>query len=360
MVEDVDLDVSPGEILVVLGQSGCGKSTLLRAFAGLLRPLAGRIVADGAASTGPAAERALVFQDDALLPWRTAARATSSCRSRCTGVPRAGSGAAAPTSGSDGSGSPRYAERLPGQLSGGMRQRVQLARALAGAPGLICMDEPFGALDAQTRASMQQLLVETLARRPAARSSSSPTTWTRRCSSADRVVVLGRHGVVAEHRIERPRDPRGPRRPAQRAEILAALHRTQSLAPSAPTTHEEASAASTAPPSAIPAAVDRPRRELTCDVLVIGGGTAGTMAAITAAEARRRRAAAGEGARPPLRRARHGHGRRQQRRHPRQGRRPRTTSPRSPAPTTASSTRPPSARPPPAASTWCSGWSGTA
>ncbi|QBR92183.1 ABC transporter ATP-binding protein [Nocardioides euryhalodurans] len=233
VVEGVDIDVSPGEILVVLGHSGCGKSTLLRAFAGLLRPLAGRIVADGADVTGPAAERALVFQDDALLPWRTARRNVE-LPLQLHGVARRERRRVA-DEWLERVGLSRYAERLPGQLSGGMRQRVQLARALAGSPGLICMDEPFGALDAQTRGSMQQLLVETWAA-----SGCTVVFVTHDVDEAlvlaDRVVVLGRHGVVAEHRIDHPRDSARPPAAEQRAEILAALSRTQSLAPISPRT----------------------------------------------------------------------------------------------------------------------------
>jgi NitT/TauT family transport system ATP-binding protein len=111
-----------------------------------------------------------------------------------------------------------------------MRQRVQLARALAGAPGVICMDEPFGALDAQTRRSMQELLVE------AWQASGCTVVFvTHDVDEAlllgDRVVVLGRHGVVAEHRVAHPRDRERSAGPAVRAEILAALDQTQSLAP---------------------------------------------------------------------------------------------------------------------------------
>jgi NitT/TauT family transport system ATP-binding protein len=232
VVEGVDLDVRPGEILVVLGHSGCGKSTLLRAFAGLLDPLSGKVVADGITVRGPAADRALVFQDDALLPWRTA-QANVELPLALRGVGRrerrqTAAGWLARV------GLERYAGRLPGQLSGGMRQRVQLARALAGTPGLLCMDEPFGALDAQTRASMQRLLIETW------RVSGCSVVFVTHDVDeaivlADRIVVLGRHGVVSEHAVEHPRDPSRPPSPEQRAEILERLSLTQSLAPVVPT-----------------------------------------------------------------------------------------------------------------------------
>lgn len=228
VVEDVDLEVAPGEILVVLGHSGCGKSTLLRAIVGLVRPLAGELVADGRPVEGPSAERTLVFQEDALLPWRTARRNVE-LGLALQGVPRAERGRRA-ADWLDRVGLARYADRLPGQLSGGMRQRVQLARALATEPAVLCMDEPFGALDAQTRASMQRLLID---------------AWqTSRCTVVfvthdvdeairlgDRIVVLGREGVVSAHRIEHPRDTDRSPGPGFRAELLASLGRTRSLAP---------------------------------------------------------------------------------------------------------------------------------
>jgi NitT/TauT family transport system ATP-binding protein len=231
VVEGVDLEVSPGEIVVVLGHSGCGKSTLLRAIAGLLKPISGEVVADGRRVTGPAADRALVFQDDALLPWRTARRNVE-LPLALQGVRRAERRRRA-EEWLDRVGLSRHAERLPGQLSGGMRQRVQLARALAGAPGVICMDEPFGALDAQTRGSMQELLIE------AWQASGCTVVFvTHDVDEAlrlgDRIVVLGRNGVVAEHELEHPRDPEHAPGAAVRAEILTALSLTQSLAPVVP------------------------------------------------------------------------------------------------------------------------------
>jgi NitT/TauT family transport system ATP-binding protein len=180
-------------------------------------------VADGETVTGPSADRALVFQDDALLPWRTARRNVE------LPLDLQGVGRAERRRRADEwlarVGLSRYAERLPGQLSGGMRQRVQLARALAGAPGVICMDEPFGALDAQTRASMQELLVE------AWQASGCTVVFVTHdvdeaLAIGDRVVVLGRHGVTAEHRVEQPRDHGHAPDPAVREQILASLAAT--------------------------------------------------------------------------------------------------------------------------------------
>ncbi|MEU9009728.1 ABC transporter ATP-binding protein [Streptomyces sp. NPDC048479] len=160
VLDRLDLDIAPGEILTVVGPSGCGKSTLLRTLAGLLAVLDGEVAQDGEPITAPRAERALVFQDDALLPWRTV-RANVELPLAIKGVPRAERRCRAEAwlerVGLDGHG-----PKLPHRMSGGQRQRVQLARALASEPRAVLMDEPFGALDAQTRAGMQQLLVDVL------------------------------------------------------------------------------------------------------------------------------------------------------------------------------------------------------
>ncbi|MEV8098511.1 ABC transporter ATP-binding protein [Kitasatospora sp. NPDC085879] len=203
VLHGVDLDVSPGEVLTVVGASGGGKSTLLRALAGLLRPTGGELLADGEPVRGPGAERALVFQDDGLLPWRTVRR-NIELPLAVRKVPRALRRAPAAEwigrVGLDG-----LADRLPRELSGGQRQRVQLARALVGAPRAVLMDEPFGALDAQTRAAMQHLLL---------------SVWERqRCTVVfvthdvdealllgDRVAVLGGGTLAAVHDVPHPRD----------------------------------------------------------------------------------------------------------------------------------------------------------
>ncbi|WP_030161978.1 ABC transporter ATP-binding protein [Streptomyces sp. NRRL S-244] len=161
VLDRLDLGIRPGEVLAVVGPSGCGKSTLLRTLAGLLPPLAGTVTQDGTPITRPDADRALVFQDDALLPWRTV-RANVELPLLIRRVPRAERRRSAEDWLAR-VGLADHALKLPHQLSGGQRQRVQLARALAARPRAVLMDEPFGALDAQTRAGMQDLLVDVLA-----------------------------------------------------------------------------------------------------------------------------------------------------------------------------------------------------
>ncbi|MEU9294058.1 ABC transporter ATP-binding protein [Streptomyces sp. NPDC048266] len=156
----VGLRIAPGELLTVVGPSGCGKTTLLRTLAGLLPPLEGRVTQDGRPVRRPGADRAVVFQHDALLPWRTV-RANVELPLAIRRVPRAERRRTA-QEWLERVGLGDHAHKLPHRLSGGQRQRVQLARALAGRPRAVLMDEPFGALDAHTRAGMQDLLVEIL------------------------------------------------------------------------------------------------------------------------------------------------------------------------------------------------------
>jgi NitT/TauT family transport system ATP-binding protein len=222
-VTGVDLDVAPGEILTVVGPSGCGKSTLLRTLAGLLPPLAGAVEQDGRPVDGPAADRALVFQDDALLPWRTL-RANVELPLAIRGVPRAARREQA-AAWLDRVGLAAHARQLPHRVSGGQRQRAQLARALAGRPRAVLMDEPFGALDAQTRAGMQDLLVEVLHGTGA-----TVVFVTHDVDEAlflgDRVALLGAGRLPAVRDVPRPRDRAAhddPARLALRRAVLTSL-----------------------------------------------------------------------------------------------------------------------------------------
>ncbi|BBC35792.1 ABC transporter, ATP-binding protein [Streptomyces graminofaciens] len=223
VLSGVDLDVVPGEILTVVGSSGCGKSTLLRTLAGLLPLLTGEITQDGRPLTGPSAERALVFQEDALLPWRTL-RANVELPLAIAGTPRAARRTQA-ESWLARVGLADQARQLPHHVSGGQRQRAQLARALAGRPRAVLMDEPFGALDAQTRAGMQDLLVEVLHGTGA-----TVVFVTHDVDEAlylgDRVALLGAGRLTAVRDIPRPRDRTAhddPARAALRREVLTSL-----------------------------------------------------------------------------------------------------------------------------------------
>jgi NitT/TauT family transport system ATP-binding protein len=156
-LEDVSIDVSPGEFLVIVGPSGCGKSTLLDLLAGLSAPTSGRLLVDGAPITGPGPDRGVVFQQYALLPWRTALR-NIEFGLEGKGLTRRVRTATARTY-LDIVGLSGFADRYPHELSGGMRQRVAIARALAFDPDVLLMDEPFAALDAQTRETLQDELL---------------------------------------------------------------------------------------------------------------------------------------------------------------------------------------------------------
>lgn len=218
VLDGLDLAIAPGEILVVVGKSGCGKSTLLRAIAGLRAPEDGVVLADGDHVTGPAADRALVFQDDALLPWRTV-RQNIELALRLRGTPRAQRRATA-LHWVDEVGLTGYADYLPRDLSGGMRQRVQLARSLAAAPRAVLMDEPFGALDTQTRETMQRLLIQTWRAHP-----TTIVFVTHDLDEAlllgDRIAVLGGGTLRALVPVPSPREAID--RAATKAEILEKL-----------------------------------------------------------------------------------------------------------------------------------------
>jgi NitT/TauT family transport system ATP-binding protein len=156
-LQDVELSIAAGEFTVLVGPSGCGKSTLLDLLGGLTTPTAGRILLDGEPVTGPGLDRGIVFQQYALLPWRTAL-GNVEFGLEATGVPRAGRTDRAREV-LDLVGLSGFEDRHPHALSGGMRQRVAIARSLAYDPDVLLMDEPFAALDAQTRESLQDELL---------------------------------------------------------------------------------------------------------------------------------------------------------------------------------------------------------
>jgi NitT/TauT family transport system ATP-binding protein len=163
-VEDVNLNVANkpgvGELAVFLGPSGCGKSTILKAICGLMTPDSGQILIDGQPTSGTGRDRGMVFQSYTSFAWRTVRRNVE------YGLELAGVPAAERKKQSleiiDQVGLKDFAEALPKQLSGGMKQRVAIARTLINKPKLVLMDEPFGALDPQTRWGMQALILDVL------------------------------------------------------------------------------------------------------------------------------------------------------------------------------------------------------
>ncbi|MBL8700863.1 MAG: ABC transporter ATP-binding protein [Alphaproteobacteria bacterium] len=160
-IEDFSLDIEPGEFLVVVGPSGCGKTTVLNILAGLETASAGRVEMSGRAIAGPGAERGVMFQDYALFPWLTVlGNVEFGLRHGPAGAALTASARAARVravidlvglKGAEG--------KYPHQLSGGMRQRVALARLMANEPAVLLMDEPLAALDAQTRTILQEELL---------------------------------------------------------------------------------------------------------------------------------------------------------------------------------------------------------
>ncbi len=206
-LRDVSLNVAEGEFVCLLGPSGCGKTTLLRIIAGLESPTGGEVRVDGVPVTGPTPRLGMIFQDYSLYPWRRvidniAFGLELAGVEKAVRLARAGEYL-------DLVGLGGFANSFPYELSGGMRQRVAVARALATDPAVVLMDEPFGALDAQTRNAMQRELLE---------------IWTKTRKTvlfvthsvdeavflADRIVVLsprpGRVREIVEVREPRPRD----------------------------------------------------------------------------------------------------------------------------------------------------------
>ena len=156
-LQATDLEVAENDFITILGPSGCGKSTLLRIVAGLDHPTAGEVLLDGRAIHGPGADRGMVFQSYTLFPWLTVRENV------CFGLVERGVPRAQQLEIADAFlakvGLRGFEHHYPKQLSGGMQQRTAIARALANGPRMLLMDEPFGALDHQTRELMQELLL---------------------------------------------------------------------------------------------------------------------------------------------------------------------------------------------------------
>ena len=205
-VEEIDLDIAAGEFITIVGASGSGKTTLLRAIDGLIKPTTGEVRLRGELVTGPGRERGFVFQADCLLPWRTI-RDNVAFGLEVQGSPRSEARATAEEM-LELTGLSGTEDQYPAELSGGMRQRVNLARALATDPEVLLMDEPFAALDAQTKEVLQSELLSIWEKRQ-----KTVLFVTHQLDEAiylaDRVVVLsagpGRIREIVDVDMERPR-----------------------------------------------------------------------------------------------------------------------------------------------------------
>ncbi|HWK47765.1 MAG TPA: ABC transporter ATP-binding protein [Stellaceae bacterium] len=205
----ISISCAEGEFVCLLGLSGCGKSTLLQMIAGLETPSTGQIIVDGRELDGPSPAASIVFQDHGLFPWMSV-RTNVEFNMKARGVPAAerrerGEEMLALT------GLSGFATRYPHELSGGMRQRVGIARALTTRPRALLMDEPFGALDAQTRGRLQSELLDIWA---AQRTTVLFVTHSidEAVFLADRILVFtprpGRLSADVDVDLPRPRDPR--------------------------------------------------------------------------------------------------------------------------------------------------------
>jgi len=164
-LQDVSLDVQRGEFITLIGHSGCGKSTLLNLIAGLLQPTSGALICDGREIAAPGPERAVVFQNHSLLPWLSCLdNVLLAVESVFGGKESAAQLKVRARNALELVGMSHALHKRPHEISGGMKQRVGIARALAMEPKVLLMDEPFGALDALTRAKLQDELLKIVTR----------------------------------------------------------------------------------------------------------------------------------------------------------------------------------------------------
>ena len=225
ILDSINLDVRHGEFVCIVGSSGSGKTTLLRALAGLARVDEGKVLFEGAEISGPSRDRAIIFQDysKALLPWRTV-RGNVALSLEARNVPAAEQEAIIDEL-LGRMGLSQAKDQFPSQLSGGMQQRVQIARCLAQDPKLLLMDEPFGALDAMTRQTLQDEILQLVADKRIA-----TVFITHDLEEAiylgDRVVVLGGSParVIESMEIDLPR-PRNQLTTREDPRFLAYRHR---------------------------------------------------------------------------------------------------------------------------------------
>jgi len=235
-LRDIDLSVRNGEFIALIGHSGCGKSTLLNLIAGLVEPTTGVLLCAGREIAGPGPERAVVFQNHSLLPWLTCFDNVHLAVERVFGASESHSDLKRRTHEALAMVGLAHAEhKLPHEVSGGMKQRVGIARALAMQPKVLLLDEPFGALDALTRARLQDELMKIVA---AAGSTVLMVTHDvdEAVLLADRIVMMTNGpaatigGIVAVD-LPRPRDRvelgANPRYHQCRTEVLDFLYRRQ-------------------------------------------------------------------------------------------------------------------------------------
>src|SRR5882672_10290989 len=226
----VDVSIGAGEFVCLIGASGCGKSTLLRIVAGFEEPTTGEVQVDGKPITGPGSDRGMVFQDYALFPWMTV-RQNISFGPRQRDLPRHEIEATTEEF-LKLVGLERFADRYPSQLSGGMKQRVAIARVLANNASTLLMDEPFGALDALTREQLQGELQQ-IWTRTGVTVIFVPHSVEEAVLLADRVLVMsaGPGRIVNDITLDlpRPRDVSSPEFNAVRRDVARRL--TSHLAP---------------------------------------------------------------------------------------------------------------------------------
>jgi NitT/TauT family transport system ATP-binding protein len=214
VLDNIDLSVNPGEFLALLGQSGSGKSTILRCLTGLIQPSSGRALCDGKSLSGILADASVVFQTFALFPWLTVEQNVAvGLMSRH--IDRAERDAAVDRA-IELIGLGNYHTAFPRELSGGMRQRVGIARALVSRPKLLCLDEAFSALDVLTAENLRQELITLWRSKESGLSSVFMVTHNieEAVEMATRIVVVfpnpGRLGLVLENRLPYPRDAKDP------------------------------------------------------------------------------------------------------------------------------------------------------
>jgi NitT/TauT family transport system ATP-binding protein len=214
VLDDIDLAIHPGEFVALLGQSGSGKSTILRCLTGLIEPTSGRVLANGRPLNDVNREASVVFQTFALYPWLTVEQnvAVGLMASRLTRAERD----AAVNRAIEVIGLANYHAAYPKELSGGMRQRVGIARALVSSPKLLCLDEAFSALDVLTAENLRQELISLWRGQDSGLSSVFMVTHNieEAVEMATRVVVVfprpGRIGLVLENKLPYPRDTKSP------------------------------------------------------------------------------------------------------------------------------------------------------